>query len=538
MTGQQLKNSILQEAIEGRLVPQDPNDEPASVLLERIRAEKERLVKEKKIKKNKNINESNADVLYTEQVNFDIPESWCWTTLGKICVFLSRGKSPKYSEIDKTYPVFAQKCNLKEGGISLERARFLDPSTLSRWDDTYKLRTGDVLINSTGTGTVCRTRLFDENCLGKYPFVVPDSHVTVVRTTSQICSKFVLAYISSKQIQQYLEDNLAGSTNQKELYIGVLENLSFPLPPLAEQHRIVEKIESLLPKVEAYGKAQEDLVKLTESLPEQLKKSILQEAIEGRLVPQDPNDEPASVLLEHIRAEKARLVKEKKIKKDKNESRIYRTDDGHWMEHFEDKSREDICIDEEIPFDVPNGWEWCRMKENVSIISGLSYKKENLEVSSDKYIRVLRGGNITYGDWCCYNDDVMIAEKFVPKELFLKKGTFISPAVTSLEHMGKTALIRIDQDDIVVGGFVLMLIPFLKDNTYWEYLNSIFQTAYYKKKCQSITNKSGQAFYNLSRTKLLEVLIPLPPLTEQHRIVEKLEEILPKLNELKKETDK
>ena len=245
---EQLKKSILQEAIEGRLVPQDPNDEPASVLLERIRAEKARLVKEKKIKKSRTT--SNTELQNTEQLNFDIPGNWCWTTLGEICIFLSRGKSPKYSETDKTYPVFAQKCNLKDGGISLEQARFLDPSSISKWDDIYKLRTGDVLINSTGTGTVCRTRLFDEKYLGIYPFVVPDSHVSVVRTSEYIYSEFVLAYISSKTIQQFLEDNLAGSTNQKELYIGVLEKLPIPLPPLTEQHRIVEKIESLLPKIE------------------------------------------------------------------------------------------------------------------------------------------------------------------------------------------------------------------------------------------------------------------------------------------------
>lgn len=244
---EQLKKSILQEAIEGRLVPQDPNDEPASVLLERIRAEKARLVKEKKIKKSRTT--SNTELQNTEQVNFDIPGNWCWTTLGEICIFLSRGKSPKYSETDKTYPVFAQKCNLKDGGISLEQARFLDPSSISKWDDIYKLRTGDVLINSTGTGTVCRTRLFDEKYLGIYPFVVPDSHVSVVRTSEYIYSEFVLAYISSKTIQQFLEDNLAGSTNQKELYIGVLEKLPIPLPPLAEQHRIVEKLEEILPKL-------------------------------------------------------------------------------------------------------------------------------------------------------------------------------------------------------------------------------------------------------------------------------------------------
>ena len=131
-----------------------------------------------------------------------------WTTLGEICLFLSRGKSPKYSDTDKTYPVFAQKCNLKEGGISLEQARFLDPSTICKWSEEYKLKTGDVLVNSTGTGTVGRTRLFHESYLKHYPFAVPDSHVSVIRTASEIKSEFVFAYISSKLIQEYLEDNL------------------------------------------------------------------------------------------------------------------------------------------------------------------------------------------------------------------------------------------------------------------------------------------------------------------------------------------
>ena len=121
---------------------------------------------------------------------------------------------------------------------------------------------------------------------------------------------------------------------------------------------------------------------------QQLKNSILQEAIEGRLVPQDPNDEPASVLLERIRTEKARLVKEKKIKKDKNESRIYRTDDGHWIEHFEDKNREDICIDEEIPFDVPSGWEWCRLGSVSSLIGGFAFKSNEYTQAGSRVIRI------------------------------------------------------------------------------------------------------------------------------------------------------
>ena len=221
----QAKSKILDLAIHGKLVPQDPNDEPAIELLKRI----------------------NPDFTPCDNghYTFDVPNGWNWCKLNDLCSFLSRGKSPKYSEDDKTYPVFAQKCNLKEGGISLEQARFLDPSTINKWDSKYKLQTGDVLVNSTGTGTVGRTRLFDESYLGKYPFVVPDSHVAVVRTYEEINSEYVFAYMSSQLIQQYIEDNLAGSTNQKELYIGVLENLYFPFPPINEQQRIVQKIEEL-----------------------------------------------------------------------------------------------------------------------------------------------------------------------------------------------------------------------------------------------------------------------------------------------------
>lgn len=225
-TIKQAKSKILDLAIHGKLVPQDPNDEPASELLKRINPKAE-------------VTCDNGH--YT----FDVPNGWNWCKLNDLCSFLSRGKSPKYSEDDKTYPVFAQKCNLKEGGISLEQARFLDPSTINKWDSKYKLQTGDVLVNSTGTGTVGRTRLFDESYLGKYPFVVPDSHVAVVRTYEEINSEYVFAYMSSQLIQQYIEDNLAGSTNQKELYIGVLENLYFPFPPINEQQRIVQKIEEL-----------------------------------------------------------------------------------------------------------------------------------------------------------------------------------------------------------------------------------------------------------------------------------------------------
>ena len=247
---ERLKKSILQEAIEGLLVPQDPNDEPASLLLERIRKEKKQLVKEGKLKK-KDLDET---PISEDEILFAIPKNWMWCRLNDICIFLSRGKSPKYSDIPNDYPVFAQKCNLKEGGISLEYARFLSPETVSKWQEEYHLRSGDVLVNSTGTGTVCRTRLFHESCLGNYPFTVPDSHVSVVRSSDSIYSAFIFHLFNSKIYQDYWEDRLAGSTNQKELYIGVLQNTIIPLPPLAEQHRIVEKLEQLFGKIDKLKK--------------------------------------------------------------------------------------------------------------------------------------------------------------------------------------------------------------------------------------------------------------------------------------------
>ena len=233
----QIKNKILSLAIHGKLVPQDPNDEPASELLKRINPK--------------------AEITCDNAQYRKIPKNWCACKLVDICSFLSRGKSPKYSEEDKTYPVFAQKCNLKDGGVSLEQARFLDPSTINKWNEVYKLQTGDILVNSTGTGTVGRTRLFNTNCLGNYPFVVPDSHVSVVRVLKSICPQYVYAYISSDSIQRYMEENLAGSTNQKELYIGVLENMHIFLPPLAEQYRIVAKIEKLFSSLNNIQKALE-----------------------------------------------------------------------------------------------------------------------------------------------------------------------------------------------------------------------------------------------------------------------------------------
>ena len=300
---------------------------------------------------------------------------------------------------------------------------------------------------------------------------------------------------------------------------GALHNIILPLPSLREQERIVAQIETIIPLVVKYEKSQNELNRLNDDIYTRLRKSTLQEAIQGKLVPQDPNDEPASVLLERIREEKQRLLKEGKLKKkDITDSIIFKGDDNKYYEKI---GNETICIDEEIPFDIPHSWSWTRLGFLVSNETGLSYSKDCLSEKSSRMIRVLRGGNIEEGRWLTKDDDVMISASYVKDELILKRGTFITPAVTSIERMAKTALVEVDQSDIVVGGFVLMLKPFIKDDSLLRFLNLLFQSVYYKQYCIGITNKSGQAFYNLSRQKLMKCLIPIAPMKEMSRIAEK-----------------
>ena len=224
------KSKILELAISGKLVPQDPTDEPAIGLLRRI-----------------NPAFKPCDNPHYPYV---IPESWQFVALGDITTFLSRGKSPKYSE-EKLYPVFAQKCNQWEG-ITLEKVQFLEPDTLRKWPEEYKLQDGDVLVNSTGTGTLGRTGIFYTRYLGNYPFILPDSHVTVIRGNKVLISQEYLYLVSrSAYMQKWMVDNMVGSTNQKELYPKALEGFLLALPPRAEQDRIVSFAKMILENVEA-----------------------------------------------------------------------------------------------------------------------------------------------------------------------------------------------------------------------------------------------------------------------------------------------
>ena len=332
MNAQQLKNAILQEAIEGRLVPQDPNDEPASVLLERIREEKKRLFKEGKLKK-KDLEET---PISEDEKPFEIPESWEWCRIGTIFEHSSGKQQSSNNKKVGTLQKYITTSNLYWDKFLLDTLKemYFSDEELK----TCSATKGDLLVCEGGAG-------YGRSAIWSFDYdICLQNHVHRLRPyVSGICRYvYYLIYLLKESNRL-----VSVGTAMPGLSANRLKEIMVPVPPLAEQKRIVAKIEELLPKVEEFGKAQDALNKLNEELPDRLKKSILQEAITGRLVPQDPNDEPASVLLDKIRAEKKQLVKEGKLKK---------------------KDLEESPISEdEKPFEIPESWEWVRVKEVFSI---------------------------------------------------------------------------------------------------------------------------------------------------------------------------
>ena len=261
MNAQQLKNSILQMAVQGKLVPQNPNDEPANVLLERIRKEKEQLIKEKKIKKEKNPSYifrgtdnlpyekvgNQEPVCIANEVSFEIPDSWEWVRLINICEYIQRGKSPKYSEIKK-YPVIAQKCN-QWNGFSIDKAKFIEPDSLKSYTPERILQDNDLMWNSTGLGTLGRIAIY-RDALNPYELAVADSHVTVIRPLKKwILTEYLYYYFANPSVQNIIEEQSDGTTKQKELATATIKSYLVPIPPYEEQKRIVECIDKILPLI-------------------------------------------------------------------------------------------------------------------------------------------------------------------------------------------------------------------------------------------------------------------------------------------------
>lgn len=527
MNYEQLKNSILQEAIEGLLVPQDPNDEPAAVLLDRIADEKKRLIKEKKIKRDRNesriyrtndghwmerfSDKNRPEVCIDDEIPFDIPESWEWCR-ASILFEVKGGKrlpiGAQFSEVP-TKHVYIRVTDMKNHSIVNYNLKYISEELYQKLS-RYTINKEDLYLTIAGTIGYCG--------------IVPEEFNGMNLTENAVKLTYLQAdkmYIFYTILSSYVQSQFLDKTNQlaqPKLAIRRIQTTLIPLPPLSEQHRIVSKLEEVLPKVEEYGKAQDRLDTLNSVLPEKLKASILQEAIEGRLVPQNPDDEPASELLDRIAEEKAKLVKEKKIKADKNASRIYRTDDGHWMEHFADKRRTDVCIDDDIPFDIPNNWAWCRHNSLFNISGGSQPPKSYfIDTKKDGYIRLYQIRD--YG-----TSPVPV---YVPKEKvskFTHKGDILLARYGG--SLGKVFWAEEGAYNVAMAKVIPLFSPKLIDV---EYIYYYYHCGLYQHLVKG-GNRSAQGGFN--KDDLNTLFFPLPPLNEQHRIVKRIKEILPKLNSL------
>ena len=518
MTAQQLKNSILQMAVQGKLVPQDPNDEPASVLLERIRAEKERLIKEKKIKREKNPSvifkgadntpyEKIGDEVRSlaDEVPFEIPDSWEWVRLIDVCEYIQRGKSPKYSPIKK-YPVVAQKCN-QWSGFSIEKAQFIEPNSLSSYGPERLLQDNDLMWNSTGLGTLGRMAIY-KTAANPYELAVADSHVTVIRPLKQfVLPEYLYYYFANPSVQSVIEDQADGTTKQKELATATIKAYLTPIPPLDEQRRILAKLSEVLPVVKNYGVVYDETTAMQEAFPESLKKSILQEAVQGKLVPQDPSDEPAEALLERIRVEKQRLIKEGKIKKNKHESVIFRRDNSH----YEKRGSEEVCIDDEIPFEIPESWAWARLLSFGVFSSGKTPSMSNPQFWN---------GNVP---WVTSKD--MKRPVITDSEMHISE---LAAATMQLYPAGTLLL-------VARSGILKRLLPLCKlgiDSTINQDIKAFslydielsewlfygikaFEPFILKELVKSVTTVESLKF-----DEFAAMLIPVPPLSEQRRIID------------------
>ena len=526
MTAQQLKNSILQMAVQGKLVPQDPNDEPASVLLERIKAEKEALIKSGKIKKSKKSSEifrgASRTLPYafceqigkeirdiSDEIPFEIPESWEWVRLGII----------------STYNQTKQKINAKDAdfsmwGLDLEDiekgGRLLVKKTVGE-----RKAVGDKTIFNKGDILYSKLRPYLLKIL-----VAPDSGIC----TPEIVPFTVYGGISAEYIVNFLKSPYADGLVNGETYgikmpragTETMISLLVPLPPLAEQHRIVAKIEELLPFIEKYEQAETKLTALNKSFPEMLRKSILQEAVQGKLVPQNPDDEPASVLLKRIRAEKQELIKQGKIKKSKHESIIV-TRDKIPYEIIDGKER---CIADEVPFEIPESWEWARIFSIGAIIRGSGIKRTETINKGKPCIR--------YGElYTTYNIQFSNTVSFVSDNLFEKcKKITTGDLLFTLTGENKPDIAKtityIGEKEVAIGG----------DLAYWTChgMNSLYLTYFmcspYAVNCK-IKLATGDIIVHISGEKIGSILMPVPPLPEQKRIVEKIEELMTFCEKLK-----
>ena len=521
MTAQQLKNSILQMAVQGKLVPQDPNDEPASVLLERIRTEKEQLIKEKKIKREKNPSvifkgadntpyEKIGDEVRSlaDEVPFDIPDSWEWVrirSLGEIV----RGSGIKRNEtVQQGLPCVRYGELYTTYQTSFTSAvSFIAPDL---YEKCKHFSYGDVLMTLTGENKpdIAKAVAY----LGTEPIAASgDLAFWTQHGMNPLFLSYIMAspYIIARKVALATGDIIVHISGDK------LGTILLPVPPLAEQERIVACIQEAELVIETYAIKATALQKLQDSFPEALKKSILQEAVQGKLVPQDPSDEPAEALLERIRAEKQRLIKEGKIKKDKHESIIFRRDNSH----YEKLDGVACCIDDELPFEIPESWEWVRLGSVLEIARGGSPRpiQQYLTTEPDG-INWIKIGDTDKGGKYIYKTKEKIRPEGVTKSRMVHSGDFL---LTNSMSFGRPYILK--TDGCIHDGWLVLSNRF--DCYSVDFLYYILSSPFaYYQFCESV---SGAVVKNLNSDKVSNALFPLPPLNEQRRIVQRIEELFP-----------
>ena len=511
MTAQQLKNSILQMAVQGKLVPQDPNDEPASVLLERIHAEKERLIKEKKIKREKNPSvifkgadntpyEKIGDEVHPLDTPFDIPESWEWVRHNDLFEISGGSQPPKSKFISEARDGYIRLYQIRDYGNNPVPV-YIPISAASKI--SHK---GDILLARYGAS------------LGKVfwaedgAYNVAMARVIPLYETELISKEFLFLFYQSSLYQSVIHANSRSA--QAGFNKEDLSSLFFPLPPRSEQKRIVCAYEKLQPFLNAYDDAAHSLATMNKDFPEALKKSILQEAVQGKLVPQDPSDEPAEALLERIRAEKQRLIKEGKIKKDKHEFVIFRRDNSH----YEKRGSEEVCIDEEIPFEIPENWAWCRASSLGTMIRGRGIKRTETVAQGCPCIR--------YGEiYTTYETSFDSAVSFVPETLDKDCLHFSSgDVVFTLTGENKVDIAKtvafLGEGQIAAGG----------DLAFWTHhgMNPLYLVYYMASPyCIELKRRTatGDIIVHISTSKVGDFLVPIPPIKEQNRIVSAIEQL-------------
>jgi len=509
MTAQQLKNSILQMAVQGKLVPQDPNDEPASVLLERIRAEKERLIKEKKIKREKNPSvifkgadntpyEKIGDEVYPVDTPFDIPDSWEWVRF-KDLVDYSMGKTPPRKETEYwsngTLPWVSIADLMADGTVTATKECVNSFAA----EKTFKgkiSKAGTLLMSfklTVGKVSILGIDAFhNEAIISIYPFVDPD----------KITTMFLFATLPLLSQSGDTKSAIKGNT----LNSDSLDALLIPLPPIMEQKRIFDKLHELTTPLLDYGAAEQKVTELNVNFPERLKKSILQEAVQGKLVSQDPSDEPAKALLERIRAEKQRLIKEGKIKKDKHESIIFRRDNSH----YEKRGSEEVCIDEEISFEIPENWAWARLSSFGVFNSGKTPSMSNPQFWN---------GNIP---WVTSKDmkrpvitdsEMHISELAASSMQLYPAGTLLLVARSGILKR-LLPLCKLGIDSTINQDIKAFSLYDIEVSEWLFYGIKAFEPYILKELVKSVTTVESLKF-----DEFAAMLIPVPPLSEQRRII-------------------